>query len=484
MTVASAEAMVSADTIRTGALDSLKDSMHTPHIAQRGLKFNIPLDLRTPSYSDNSHSAQANIPEMWSVEFWRRVMQMAKDRGVDVYWFTWNTFLHSEEGKHGLSRAKPDENLARYFRASVRETVKTYPLLAGMGITAGEYMGEGLEPESPRQLVMQKQWFSFMLWGRLSYDPTLPDDLFKRTLAARFPEVPAANLRRHAEAAKRRPARWAAASLDHEPQITSMISQPSLFSRLSLSASLRNSGFATALLLLSSCLTVQTATPPTPASPNILFAIADDWGYGHAGAYDCKWVKTPAFDRVADQGILFSHAYTPNAKCAPSRACILTGRNSWQLKAAANHVPYFPPEFKTFFEALDEHGWFVGHTTKGWAPGIATNTAGKPRQMTGKAFNTRTAKPPATGIGLCDYAANFSDFLDAAPVGKPWCFWYGAIEPHRGYEYGSGVAKGGKKTADVDRVPGYWPDNETIRNDLLDYAFEVEHFDQHLATPL
>ena len=203
MTVASAEAMVSADTIRTGALDSLKDSMHTPHIAQRGLKFNIPLDLRTPSYSDNSHSAQANIPEMWSVEFWRRVMQMAKDRGVDVYWFTWNTFLHSEEGKHGLSRAKPDENLARYFRASVRETVKTYPLLAGMGITAGEYMGEGLEPESPRQLVMQKQWFSFMLWGRLSYDPTLPDDLFKRTLAARFPEVPAANLRRHAEAAKR-----------------------------------------------------------------------------------------------------------------------------------------------------------------------------------------------------------------------------------------------------------------------------------------
>ncbi|HJS07985.1 MAG TPA: sulfatase-like hydrolase/transferase, partial [Pirellulales bacterium] len=74
------------------------------------------------------------------------------------------------------------------------------------------------------------------------------------------------------------------------------------------------------------------AAEPTP--PNILFAIADDWGL-HAGAYQTRWAGTPAFDRVARDGILFTRAYTPNAKCAPSRACILTGRNSWQLKAAA-----------------------------------------------------------------------------------------------------------------------------------------------------
>lgn len=86
--------------------------------------------------------------------------------------------------------------------------------------------------------------------------------------------------------------------------------------------------------------------------PNILFAIADDWGR-HAGVYGTKWVKTPAFDRVAKNGILFQQAFTPNAKCAPSRACILTGRNSWQLKEAANHICYFPPEFKGWAEALD-----------------------------------------------------------------------------------------------------------------------------------
>ncbi|MBL9126922.1 MAG: sulfatase, partial [Verrucomicrobiales bacterium] len=194
--------------------------------------------------------------------------------------------------------------------------------------------------------------------------------------------------------------------------------------------------------------------------------------------------RTPAFDRVAREGLLFTRAYTPTAKCAPSRACLLTGRNPWQLRAAANHVPYFPPEFKTWAEALGEHGWFVGHTQKGWGPGVATNALGRPRLMTGRAFDRRKATPPTSGIGGNDYAANFEDFLDAAPEGRPWCFWYGAIEPHRGYEFGSGVAKGGKRLVDIDRVPAYWPDNATVRHDLLDYAFEVEHFDRHLERML
>ena len=68
--------------------------------------------------------------------------------------------------------------------------------------------------------------------------------------------------------------------------------------------------------------------------PNILFAIADDASWKSFGAYGCEWIKTPAFDRVANHGILFTNAYTPNAKCAPSRASILTGRNSWQLAEA------------------------------------------------------------------------------------------------------------------------------------------------------
>ncbi|MEI7729782.1 MAG: carbohydrate-binding family 6 protein [Verrucomicrobiota bacterium] len=398
-----------AEAIRTDTLDTLKDAIHTPHIAQRGIKFNIPLDLRTPSYSDPSDAAQANIPEMWSmtfwreflddmarhrfnvlslwnlhpfpsivkvpefpnvalddvwrttekldekfdgsgrnfirpemlahhevvkkltmaekIQFWREVMQLAKERGVEVYWFTWNAFLFGADGKDGITGDAGAPRSIEYFRASVRETIKTYPLLAGFGITAGENMrsdmgggmtkekwlwatyGEGIrdalkaEPQrkfrlihrfhqtglsdiqnafselpctldlsfkyaiahmysvprpkmidpvlpllnpqlrswltvrnddiysfrwadagyarafikgipgpdkiagfymgadgyiwgrdylakdavAPRPTVMQKQWLSFTLWGRLAYEPDLPSATFQRLTTARFP---------------------------------------------------------------------------------------------------------------------------------------------------------------------------------------------------------------------------------------------------------------------------------------------------------
>jgi hypothetical protein len=402
-----------AEAIRTGTLEALRDSDHQPHIAQRGIKFNLPLDLRTPSYSDSADAAQANIPEVWErafwtdyldamarnrynvlslwslhpfpslvkvpdfpevalndvwrtraklddsfhfwgtdmvrpamladhevvkritidekIEFWRWVMQQAADRGIRIYIFTWNVFTFGAAGKHGITTDLNNEITKKYFRASVREMVKTYPLLAGVGITAGENMphdmastakeawlwdtyGEGVRdalrenpqrhfglihrfhwtaqseildafkdypgqiefsfkysvahmysitkpnfiqpllenlapgrktwltvrnddlytfrfgdpaytrdyilnippadkiagfymgPDGytwgrdflernpspgPRPLVMEKQWYSFMLWGRLAYDPSLPDSHFERVLAARHPQAPA-----------------------------------------------------------------------------------------------------------------------------------------------------------------------------------------------------------------------------------------------------------------------------------------------------
>ena len=218
--------------------------------------------------------------------------------------------------------------------------------------------------------------------------------------------------------------------------------------------------------------------------PNILFCIADDASYPHMGAYGCSWVTTPGFDRVAKEGLLFTRAYTPNAKCAPSRACILTGRNSWQLKEACNHWCFFPKEFTTYAEALAQNGYFVGKTGKGWAPGIAEDAQGNRRAMTGKSFSGLRKKPPTKGITALDYAGNFSQFMIAKPEDEPWCFWYGGVEPHRGYEYGSGVKKGGKNIDQIDEVPPFWPDNEVTRNDMLDYAFEIEHFDNHLLQML
>lgn len=245
---------------------------------------------------------------------------------------------------------------------------------------------------------------------------------------------------------------------------------------------LRISGVAWGLVMLTGLMT--WCEVDGGERPNILVAVADDASYPYMSAYGCRWVTTPAFDRVAREGLLFTRAYTPNAKCAPSRACILTGRNSWQLEAACNHVPYFPAKFPTYAEVLSQHGYCVGMTAKGWAPGVAVDDQGHERQMAGRPFNQRTLTPPTSGISSNDYAANFADFLATVPADQPWCFWYGSLEPHRGYAYGTGAALRHKSTADIDGVPACWPDTDVVRNDLLDYALELEHFDAHLGKML
>jgi len=239
----------------------------------------------------------------------------------------------------------------------------------------------------------------------------------------------------------------------------------------------------TTLLIPFSCLSPERMDPVS-RSPNILFAIADDASWKHFGAYGCDWVRTPALDKIAREGILFTRAYTPNAKCAPSRSCILTGLNSWQLKAAANHVPYFPAMFTSYVEVLEANGYRVGYSGKGWSPGVAIDKEGKVRKLTGKNYSEFKLSPPTSLISATDYARNFEVFLEEKPEGEPFCFWYGGHEPHRFYEFGSGVEKGGKALEEIDRVPAFWPDVDTVRHDLLDYAFEIEHFDRHLMQML
>ena len=219
--------------------------------------------------------------------------------------------------------------------------------------------------------------------------------------------------------------------------------------------------------------------------PNILFAISDDQSFPHASAYGTDWVQTPAFDSVADQRILFTRAYVPNPKCAPSRSIILTGRNSWQLEEAANHWPRFPEKFKVFTEVLAEEGYLVGSTGKGWAPGIAEKADGSPRYLTGTPYNEITTKPPTSEINSKDYSANFEAFLESrASEDQPFSFWYGGHEPHRRYVYSSGVQIGGKEITQIEDIPAFWPDSDSIRVDMLDYAMEIEYFDEHLGRML
>ena len=215
--------------------------------------------------------------------------------------------------------------------------------------------------------------------------------------------------------------------------------------------------------------------------PNILFCIGDDITWKHMGAYGCQWVNTPAFDFVAKNGILFNNAYTSNAKCSPSRASIMTGRNSWQLEEACNHMPTWPEKFISYHEVLDRNGYHVGYTGKGYAPGVVKPINGKARNLLVNNYSQHKMKVPSKGISTIDYATNFEAFLNDRADNTPFCFWYGCNEPHRKYEYGSGVRLGNKNVEMINgKVPKFWADVDSVRNDLLDYAFEIEWFDSHL----
>lgn len=215
--------------------------------------------------------------------------------------------------------------------------------------------------------------------------------------------------------------------------------------------------------------------------PNILFAIADDWSYPHASIYGTAEINTPNFDRIAREGMLFTQAFTAAPQCSPNRASILTGRHIWQNYEAGTHASYFPKTLLVFTDELEKGGYELGATGKLWQPGNWKDP-GWPRNPVGPEFqDKKVAKRdlPANGISNGDYAGNFNEFMKQRDKDKPFFFWYGAKEPHRRYEAGS-AAKAGKNPKNV-AVPAFLPDNDLVRNDILDYYLEVEWFDEHLG---
>ena len=229
--------------------------------------------------------------------------------------------------------------------------------------------------------------------------------------------------------------------------------------------------------------TTATVAQADDQRPNILFIIADDASRDSFGAYGCEYIKTPAFDEIAKRGVLFTQAYACNPKCAAARACLLTGRHSWQLEEACNHNPFLSEKWKFYPYLLEEQGYHVGFTGKGWGPGdwhgARSTNASDVDNPAGHPYSKQKVKPPFSGISTYDYAENFRDFLDANTGGAPFCFWMGVKEPHRAYQLGSWKVQG--RDLSKVTVPAYFPDNETIRGDLADYAIEVEWFDQHIA---
>jgi len=189
--------------------------------------------------------------------------------------------------------------------------------------------------------------------------------------------------------------------------------------------------------------------------PNILLLLTDDWSFPHAGALGDRVVKTPTFDRIAGEGVLFENAFVSSPSCTPSRGAILTGQYHWRLGSAMNLWGSLPKQCRVYPNLLESIGYHIGSTRKAFAP---TKNIGWERNPAGPKFR------------------NFKEFMKARPKNKPFCFWFGSGDPHRAYEWKSGI-NSGMEIKDV-LVPECMPDTEEIRTDICDYYWEVQRFDR------
>ena len=203
-----------------------------------------------------------------------------------------------------------------------------------------------------------------------------------------------------------------------------------------------------------------------PRRPNILFCIADDWGWPHASVYgNDKVVQTPAFDRVAREGALFHHAYVPSPSCTPCRNAVMTGQWHWKLGAGANLNGTLPQDVETFSRLLEDAGYHTGHWRKSFGPG----------KLEGKFLDRHPAGPR--------YKGGFWKFLEDRPdEDTPFCFWLGAYDPHRGYKQGLWKEEG-MDPSKIKLFP-HFPDTPKVREDVADYYYEVQRFDSDVARVL
>nr|MBR9810849.1 arylsulfatase [bacterium] len=138
--------------------------------------------------------------------------------------------------------------------------------------------------------------------------------------------------------------------------------------------------------LISSILTMAILVAQADQKPNIVFILADDLGYGELGCYGQKKIRTPNIDRLASQGIKFTHHYTGAPVCAPARCVLLTGlhlghaeiRNNGDSKNGRKFPGQWPITSGTITiaEALKEGGYVSGGFGK-WGLG-PTDTSGSP----------------------------------------------------------------------------------------------------------
>lgn len=260
------------------------------------------------------------------------------------------------------------------------------------------------------------------------------------------------------------------------------------------------------LVVLWACLAGSTSALAADAKrPNILFAFADDWGR-YAGAYAKidgpgtmnDVIRTPNFDRVAREGVLFRRAFVSAPSCTPCRSALLSGQHFWRTgRGAILQGAIWDGSQAAFPLMLRDSGYHIGEMYKVWSPGTPNDApygAGKyAYEKAGGRFNQfseNVTKMVAAGTPVeaakqslyDEVTKNFDTFLAARQAGQPFCFWFGPTNVHRKWIKGSGKALWGiEPDALQGKLPPFLPDVPEVRQDVADYFGEAQAYDSMLG---
>ena len=106
-------------------------------------------------------------------------------------------------------------------------------------------------------------------------------------------------------------------------------------------------------LILSALMVASGAFAQHNKTPNIIFILCDDMGYGDLGCYGQKFINTPNIDQMAAEGMLFTQAYAGSPVSAPSRATLMTGQHSGHTHVRGNKEYWTQSAVVTYGENKD-----------------------------------------------------------------------------------------------------------------------------------
>ncbi|MGV3483856.1 MAG: sulfatase [Planctomycetaceae bacterium] len=236
------------------------------------------------------------------------------------------------------------------------------------------------------------------------------------------------------------------------------------------------------------------------ARPNVLFLFADDWGR-HASIYAAidgpgsvnDVIKTPHFDAIASEGVLFRSAFVSAPSCTPCRSALFSGQHFWRTgQAAILQGAIWDGTNPSFAMLLGQSGYQLGVSYKAWSPGSPNNAPIGGKQFAygrGGGMNqfsqgvtelVKKGQPVESAKSqILDAAAsNFDEFLSQRPKDKPFLYWFGPTNVHRKWVRGSGKALWNIEPDSLKgKIPPFLADVPEVREDLADYFGESQAFD-------